>query len=479
MKTLLLLCLLVSCTALARSPVAVTVADAKASGPVIPADFIGLSFDTESLLYDHAGVEGYLFDSTNRQLLTLFQNLGIRNLRIGGDTVDDPGVPISKPADIDALFRFAEAAGVKVIYSLRLQNGDPLQDASIAKYIWEHHREHLECFSIGNEPNLYKEKDPEITDYSTFHRKWKRFAEAIVDSVPEAKFGGPDNGTGGKNWAFNLARDEKRFGNLAFIFSHFYVGGYPKGATAQQLIDGMLSPGWTTDKYPEYFDALRSMEDSTRLPYRLTESNSYVTGYPGVWGGHNSFATALYALDYMHWWAAHDCQGVNFHTRQWKYNGTLSRDADGGYGIYPMGYGIKAFEVGGRGRVYPVTIGNPDGLNLTAYAASDADALYVTIINKEHGAGGRGAEVSISTDGLFATKSGGGRTNGAAIMYLTAPDNDVAATSGITLGGAMIDGAGMWSGRWTPLAAAGADHHEIEVPVASAVIVKVELAPKG
>jgi hypothetical protein len=70
----------------------------------------------------------------------------------------------------------------------------------------------------------------------------------------------------------------------------------------------------------------------------------------------------------MHWWAAHSCAGVNLHTYLGKYNGTICVDPKGNYQIYPIGYGIKAFELGGHGTVDPVAISNTDGLNLTAHA---------------------------------------------------------------------------------------------------------------
>ncbi len=57
------------------------------------------------------------------------------------------------------------------------------------------------------------------------------------------------------------------------------------------------------------------------IQYRLTESNDYLGGVPG---GSNSFASALWALDYMHWWAEHGASGVNFHNNQWIYTHTLA-----------------------------------------------------------------------------------------------------------------------------------------------------------
>jgi hypothetical protein len=90
---------------------------------------------------------GHFFSATNTSLITLFQNVGLKHLRVGGATVDMPTVAIPTHADIDALFAFAQAAGVKVTYSLRLLNGSTNTDATLAKYIWANYRSQLDSSS--------------------------------------------------------------------------------------------------------------------------------------------------------------------------------------------------------------------------------------------------------------------------------------------------------------------------------------------
>ena len=69
-------------------PVTVTI-DAGHPGPVVPGDFAGLSFERGPLLSPgNAGVSGNLFSPASNSLITLFRNLGLGNLRIGGGTVD-------------------------------------------------------------------------------------------------------------------------------------------------------------------------------------------------------------------------------------------------------------------------------------------------------------------------------------------------------------------------------------------------------
>lgn len=467
------ICCGLTATKLSAQSAVVVKVDTNSPGHAIPDDFNGASFETVNLKSGSSGVSGYLFDSSNVQLVTLFKQLGIKSLRIGGSTVDGNQNFTPANKDIDALFRFARAAGVKVIYSLRLLNGDASSDAATAKYIWENYRQQLDCFCIGNEPQLYHGKDPQITDFATYLVKWRKIASAIADAAPGAKFGGPDSGPGGaKAWAARFASDEAASQIVKCIYYHYYVGGGSKNLSIPQIVDNVLSANWPGKNYAATYRSACAI-----LPlgysYRFTEANSYYTGGAtiGIRGGNDCYATALFALDFMHWWASHDCSGVYFHTTMhptnwWKYNGMVYLDEAGKFEVRAMGYGVKAFDVGGHGNVLPVALGNSNQLNLTAYAVADRTNVYVTIVNKEHDAGARAAAVTIIPAGASAGSA-------AAAMFLEAPKPT--ATSGITLGGASITNDAPWRGKWTPLTPAADGQCSLTVPPASAAIVKIDV----
>src|SRR5450756_2484885 len=86
--------------AIAQSPVNLTV-DTRSRSCAIPEDFAGIGFETWAELPDHNGVSGRLFSPTNAQLITLFKNIGIRNLRLGGGTVDGLHAAVPRRADMD------------------------------------------------------------------------------------------------------------------------------------------------------------------------------------------------------------------------------------------------------------------------------------------------------------------------------------------------------------------------------------------
>ena len=145
-------------------PVTVTI-DGGHLGPVVPDDFAGLSFERGPLSTGNAGVSGNLFSPASNSLITLFRNLGLGSLRIGGGTVDQL-IPAGTGSDgltgIDNLFAFAAAAGVKVIYSLRLLSpaADPVGDlkavhAQAAGHIWGRYQQNVASFAIGNEPDWH------------------------------------------------------------------------------------------------------------------------------------------------------------------------------------------------------------------------------------------------------------------------------------------------------------------------------------
>jgi Glycosyl hydrolase family 79 C-terminal beta domain len=459
-------CLLTG-TAMAQSPITLTI-DVQSPGQAIPAGYSGLSFGTISL---KPGSDGYFFDSSSTQVVTLFQQMGIKYLRIGGTSVDTNNSNFTPTnQDVDALFRFVNAAGVKVIYSLRLMNGDPSQDASMADYIWNNYRQYLDCFAIGNEPDVYGNQDPQITNFSSYLAKWRSFASTITNSVPSAKFGGPDGGSSskGNSWGTNFASNETDSGIVTSIHFHYYVGGSSANLTIQQIIDEVLSPGWVSTNYPAQYNSSCAPALSLGFPFRFTEANSYYTGGgAGIAGGNNCFATALFALDFMHWWALYNCEEVCFHTSMWKYNGVFYPDANGNYQVYPIGYGIKAFDLGGHGNVMPLVMTNSNGLNLTAYAVDDTTNFYVTIINKEHDAGARNAAVTIALNGFVS--------GSAAAMFLAAPNNDPSATNGITLGGVAITNSGSWLGQWTALDPLTNGQCVVTVPATSAAVIKIAM----
>jgi hypothetical protein len=465
---------------IAQAPVAITV-DRTAAGVALPADFSGFSYEVKVLLPGADGVR--YFRADNPRLLALFRTLGIGSLRIGGNTSDRDARELPKQADLDSLFAFAQAANVKVIYCLRLRNGDATAATATVKYIMDHYAPLVDSFSIGQEPSAYPvekvdtrpagermgaavEKFP----YASYRDQWKTFADAIIAAVPNVRFCGPsvhNNGT----WARRFIADFGTGHHVALVTEHLYAGGAgQKLASAEIGRDRMLSDDFTR-AYQKLYDSFVPDAKAAGLPFRLEEANSYFNG--GALGASNTYSSALWGLDFMFWWAAHGAAGLNFHTgdrvsmnndfQAPRYAAFVSK-ADG-FEVRPLAYAIKAYNLGARGRIVPVNVTNPANLNVTAYAAIAPDgAVFLTIINREHGA--EAQEATVVLNGFNANAP-------ARALWLRQEASDVAATTGVTLGGAPITSAGAWKGNWEPLAS-GTESRSVKIPAASAVIVELK-----
>jgi hypothetical protein len=463
--TMVVLAILV-CSGLARAstPVTVTIATTQ-PGAKISDTFAGLSFETGLMLPNARGHR--YFRPDNQALIAMFRQLGVRSLRIGGNTADRATVPIPSQEDIDSLFQFAHAADVKVLYTLRLKDHpDPSDAAKVAKYIWSEYRDNVECFAIGNEPNMYI-KDP--ADYCDVARKYMDAIDS-PDVAPGAKFSGPGSTPGKVAWSRELAETLGPTGKLALVTQHSYPGGSAqKVAEATTGRAAMLSEKWNTG-YQKFYDTFVPAVQKFHVGYRLEESNSYF--YGGRVDVSDTFAAALWALDFMHWWAEHECDGINFHTGDSvDANGKMSASryavfwtSEKGYHPHPLAYGMKTFNLSSRGTYVGATVKSDTNVDLTAYAVEGEDhAICITLINKECGDGARDATVALASDKKFANVQS---------MSLCAPGNDLSIKEGITLGGSEIRDDATFDGKWSDLPTAGGNL-KIDVPAGSAIVVKL------
>ena len=453
--------------ALAQSPVTITV-DTTAPGQAVAGGFSGLSFEMKYVLPETNG--DYFFSADNRRLVAMFKTLGIKNLRVGGNTADRPTVPVPTEADVDSLFAFAKAADVKVIYTLRLNRGELDAAVKIADYISQHYKKQLDCFAIGNEPNVFS------TNYDVYITEWKRYAAQITAPAhsPDAKFCGPSVSPGHETWSARFANNLAGSGQIAFISQHDYPGGDARKATNSAAArDQILSPDMTAH-YAKFAANFVPTVISNGLSYRFEEANSFYDG--GALDVSDTFASALWALDYQWRWASHGMCGINFHTGDKVAARDMNKPcryaafwtSDTGYNVHPLGYGIKAFDLGGHGNLQPLTITNTNEVNLTAYAVRAADKnLFVTVISREHNAGAPAANVTLATTEKFARGQ---------IIFLTAPKGDVAAKTGVTLGGAEIKDDASWKGKWKKLKPGKDGQFTVTIPAASAAV--IQLSPE-
>ena len=435
----------------------------------ISSRFLGLSYEMSMLLPNN---RQYYFDPKDKALVNAFHTLGIKNLRVGANAVDDPRVPVPQEKDIDALFNFARAAGVKVIYSFRLKNGDPTNSARLAGYIAAHDADALDCFSIGNEPDFY------LKTYDAYFAQWKPYYDAILKAVPDAMFDGPSV-AGKNNYALELAKALFDGKHLAMASDHYYfLGSGRAGETNPPATRARFLSNSLHENYEKDYAHIGAVLAAQGVPYRIDEMNSCYNG--GAKDSSDTYASTLWALDCTHWWAAHHILGMNYHTGE-------SVGRDGGFGaanyaafvhqpdghgfiMRPQAYAYLAFTQGAHGRPLDVKIQAASTFNFNAYAYRDGDgSIYVTLINKSYGDKAQPASVSLQLPQ--------GKTSGIwQRMDLIQKDQDVAAKTDVMLGGASVDPQGIWTGRWKNIKGGKSGNLKIRVSPASATILRFSTA---
>jgi Malectin domain len=450
--SLALLVLSIGEVAQAQSPVTVTLSPSS-PGAAIPDDYIGLSYETASIN------GGNYFRPTNQPLLQVFNTLGIKSLRFGGNTSDSGTLPSN--ANLDNMFGFAQAAGIPVIYTLRLKTFSPSAAAATAGFLWGKYSSNITCFSIGSQPDLYP------LSFATYASEASSYMSSVDAAAPGAKFCPPDVSRHNPGWTAQAA-NQWGTAKLAMVTSHPYPGGSGGSTCCAAARDILLGTGIFSE-YMSQYNASVPTAFKDGLSLRLSETNSFVLG--GAPNASNTFASALWGLDYMYWWTTQQdmIRGVNFHTGDnvsaGPPNYAVFLSTTGGYSMHPLGYGIKAFDLGGHGRVVHAALNNPAGVDLTAYGVLAADnSLWVTVINKSHDASATTVNLTIQPGGSYSQ---------AAEWVLQAPNNDVSQTTGVTLGGAGINVDGTWNGTSTPVTISGGVV-SLTMPPATAVVVQLQ-----
>jgi hypothetical protein len=481
--------------------------DASKQGAAYASNFTGLSFESGEMKPNN-GTTGFMLDTNTTQspkcneVIKLVENMGLKHLRIGGGTVDTLtyGTDYTSTG-IDALFNFAQTTGLKVIYSARLLGSstyDPQSDSvAAASYVWNHYQTSLDYFAIGNEPNYhsYHTVDPEIfettsgqagTAYPSYahnaNGEWKEFAAAITAAVTGTpSFGGPDtgdtgtstttwwnNGTKNISWTQAFVEDRKS-GNIAVPviagLTHYYVGPSSEPSQLAATTD-MLSKTWVTSNYPTEYNLITGPVAADGWHYRFTECNDFLGS---VSTASTTFASALWALDFMQWQAAHDSHvmGVDFHNKMSTYTGTLYQDVNGDYHSYPKSAAIKMFELGGQGKLMTsVSVSNPSAANVDCYAVGSSTDLYVTIINKTSQYVGDWTAASTTVVPSKFTVAHAYYIE----MDSSPTTHDVTATDATVGGSAVNNNSGTWSGAWSTLTVSS-NQCTVSVPSASAGIV--------
>lgn len=480
LKTLALLPLAAACSGLARatdqlSPKATAQAgfavQTERPGRLVSESLTGLSYETLQL------ADPAFFSADNHALVQLFRGLSPRGvLRIGGNTSDyttwsgyrgelpvqqarkgGPQQPfVLQPEALQALAGFLRATGWKLVFGVNLKIGVPAMAVELGKAVQRIVGDDLLAIQIGNEANNYE------ASYAAFDAAWLPYAKAIrAAGVPIA---GPDTGAN-TDWVIDYAQRHGK--ENVFLSRHYYREAAPKGSIPD-LLGGDAA-------FLAEVEQIMQAADAARLPFHLTEANSYYFG--GRDGVSNVFASALWGADFMLALAQRGVAGIQFHggtlgsveASLGRAAGTgansaelsarrdavtsrysaIAGDVALGYQPRPLYYGMQLAQQFAGARMLPGQLDAP-GCNLTAYAARCDDAVLLALINKD-----AARDVTVAVSGLRGCGKG-------QLMRMSAPS--LSSRHGVVLDDAS-------SGQQVAVDAHGICH--ITLPRSSAATVQV------
>jgi len=381
---------------------------------VLPARYLGLSFESSSL-----ALAGNFDISGN--LPRLLENLGPGVLRFGGDSVDESFAGPA-PAALAALAALVRRTGWNVIYSVDLGQFNAPQADGDVEAAEQALGDHLIAIACGNEPDDFARNGvrPASFTETSYLQQAQTCISAIRGAAPSAPISGPD--TSHVNWLGRYASAER--GRISLLTQHYYpltnCDG-PHGNVFRLLSRATAAAEART---------IRTAAAAARIagvPLRMSETNSASCG--GIKGVSDSFASALWAVDYLLIGAEHGASGMNFHgsmTPHCNAYSPLCRTRTGNYTARPVYYGLLFAHLLGTGRLLPVTV--RAATNLAAHAIRAPGGTIRVVIENLAGLAEN------------ITLHAGAVSGQATVLSLTAPSLE--AKAGVRIQGAAVGPAG-------------------------------------
>jgi hypothetical protein len=323
----------------------------QAAGSIGPA-FAGLSYEKMALQWS-------FFEASNEVGITLFRGLGASVLRIGGNSVDQyvwtPNgagrtyLQIA-PSDVASLAAFVKAAGWQCLYGINLGGAatgatTPALAAAEVAYAVEQFGSSLLGIEIGNEPDAYGNPGSyfagnwSLADYLAL---WGQFRSAILATTPGVPITGPVAAYDVSTWTIPYGQAVAPDGKITLLTQHYYrANGESPTSTAEFLI----TPDSTL---VAELSLLEAGARSIGVPYRMSECNSFYGG--GASGVSNSYASALWVIDFLFNCAQGGSVGANLHGGGNNPGYTPIADSNGVIqDVRPEYYGILILHARGPG----------------------------------------------------------------------------------------------------------------------------------
>ncbi len=456
----------------ATGPTVTVAVDTTHPGAVVPANFVGLSFEMSSL----PQIARY---SDRGDFVTMLRSLGPGQLRFGGVSGDtrmawtDNRTP--RPAwasgvidadDLHALAGLASASGWHVVLTVGIVHYEPQAAAREVAAAKAALGEWLAGIEIGNEPNSYaqhamREEPWGFAQYAEQVAAYRSAIEAVAPGIPLL---GPDvsGSSAFQAWGAGEAVGEQP----AQLTGHHYPLGCAQ-KNPKPSITSLLSPP-VRRKEVNSLAIYTRIARAANLPFRMDETNSVSCG--GVAGISNTFASALWATGYLAQVMASGAVGVNLHGNVANCKGYspvcapgVQELSTGQLTAQPVWYALlMARELVGTRPLPAVVRLRPTTANVVvaAFSAPNGGLRFSIVDDEPLGKGS--VTVRLRVPGGYVAGS---------TLSLTGPSLD--ALSGTALGEAEVAADGTWHAERYGRVRARSGVIAVSVPAASATLVSV------
>ncbi|SEF71760.1 hypothetical protein SAMN05421819_0929 [Bryocella elongata] len=418
----------------------------------IPNDFLGLSFEMSSIMAANNN-GAYWMSGASTPLSTMLSKIGVKNIRIGGNSSErTPYATTTDAANVDA---FANLIQANLIWNVPVKNNyNASSSVSFVQSMYnDQHVSHSYGFptniEIGNEPDNDDGTTGSAISYSTWQSRYDTLSSDFRNQINGSILSTGPSSAGCCTYPNGLETDSTYSGSLKSTIGSVTVHNYPLGSSANfgsvSNGDSLILASTLDAKYQTFYNNFNDNASNNGYNVRIEETNSAYGGSNN--GVTNTYAAALWALDYFCYMAySTNMSGMNLH------NGPIGSDS-GSYNavspigvsstplsLQPPGYGLWVFHYGSQGQPLKTTLTNSSGANITAYGLLETNGgETVHVINRTYGSGAVDATVTVTPGGSYTH---------AQVIYLQQANSDVTATTGITFGGAAMDSNGNWTGGY-------------------------------
>jgi hypothetical protein len=458
------------------TPVPLSVAfDLRHPGPPVPHRFLGLSFELSSMRQVAAYAAG-------GDLVRLLRSLRPGLLRFGGVSADTrvawsdrltPKPPwassVIGAGDLRRLGRLAARSGWPVLLTVGLAHFDSAAAAREAAAAKRALGRNLAGIELGNEPDAYAKHGFRTLPWTfpQYNAQVSAYRRAIARAAPGIPLVGPDVSGSAvfRTWGPGEAIHDRP----ALLTGHHYpLGCHDVPAPS---IARLLSPrirrleGVSVGRY-------MSVARARAIGFRLDETNSVSCG--GRTGVSDTFASALWAVDYVAQTMAAGMAGINFQAAPANCTGysalcapTPEGLARGTLHAQPEWYALLLARALLGARPVRSVFTAPSGRNVDVRSFLSGDGKLMSLIVEDDPPTAKPIAISLHVGRRFAEAS---------TLALTAPAPT--ARSGVELGGRTVVADGSWGDPTTRSRQANR-HGTITLTVApsSAVLATMTPAP--